>query len=127
VNAVAPGAGTPTGTVIFSIDGTAQSPVAVNNGQAVFSTSALSVGSHEIGASYSGDGNFNATAVDPSQTVTKAGTTTAISAAAGTSVFGEPVTFTANVNVAAPGAGTPTGTVTFTIDGVAQSAVALNN
>ncbi len=50
--------GTPTGTVTFTVDGTAQAPVTLSAGQAVFSTSGLSVGSHTLTAAYSGD-QFN--------------------------------------------------------------------
>jgi hypothetical protein len=127
VSAVSPGAGTPTGTVIFGIDGVAQSPVSMSSGQASFTTSSLSVGAHEISIAYSGDGNFNASTLDPAVTVIKANAATAVSASAAPSVFGQAVTFTAMVGVAAPGAGTLTGTVTFTIDGVAQTAVPLSN
>jgi uncharacterized membrane protein len=56
------GSGAPTGIVVFTIDGTAQPPVAlqVTNGisRATFSTSALSVGSHVIVAFYGGDSQF---------------------------------------------------------------------
>ncbi|MGB4966285.1 MAG: Ig-like domain repeat protein, partial [Microgenomates group bacterium] len=50
--------------------------------------------------------------------VTKADTTTTVTAVpASPSVFGQSVTFTATVAVVPPGAGTPTGTVSFNIDG----------
>jgi hypothetical protein len=45
--------------------------------------------------------------------VNKASTTTTLSSSANPSAIGQPVTFTATVNVVAPAAGTPTGTVTF--------------
>ena len=55
----ASGSGTPTGTVIFTIDGQAEPPVdlAVVNGvdQATFRTSSLAVRPHTITAAYSGD------------------------------------------------------------------------
>jgi hypothetical protein len=56
---VAPGGGAPTGTVIFTIDGTPQASLTLVGSQASFSTSGLSVGNHTITASYSGDANFN--------------------------------------------------------------------
>jgi uncharacterized protein YhjY with autotransporter beta-barrel domain len=53
-------ANTPTGTITFR-DGTATlSTVPVENNQASFTTSALTVGAHNITASYAGDGNFSA-------------------------------------------------------------------
>src|SRR2546429_8080219 len=58
--AVASGAGTPTGTVTFydstTIIGTGTLD---DTGQARFTASSLSGGSHTITASYGGDGNFN--------------------------------------------------------------------
>jgi hypothetical protein len=128
VNVAAPGAGTATGTVTFTIDGVAQSAVALNNGQATLTTSGLSAGSHVITAAYNGDGDFNTSASAAlNQTVNQAGTSTAISSSANPSTAGQAVTFTANVSAVSPGAGTPTGTVTFTVDGVAQTPVALSN
>lgn len=59
ISAVAPGAGTPTGSVSFSLDGVAQPAVAVSSGVAQINFSSLSPGSHTLTASYSGDGNFN--------------------------------------------------------------------
>ena len=64
--AVAPrsGGGTPTGTVTFTVDGTAQAPatLSVVGGVdlATFSTSSLAAGTHAIGASYGGDSAFSA-------------------------------------------------------------------
>ena len=59
---IATAAGTPTGTITFSIDGVAQPPVAVTtvNGQpgARFSTSSLGIGNHTIVATYSGAAGF---------------------------------------------------------------------
>ncbi|MCL4300803.1 MAG: Ig-like domain repeat protein [Anaerolineae bacterium] len=52
-------AGTPAGSLIFVVDGTPQSPVALAGGQATFSTSSLAVGNHTISANYSGDASFN--------------------------------------------------------------------
>jgi hypothetical protein len=55
-------AGTPTGTVTFSIDGVAQAPVmlAAVGGQdeATFSTASLSIGTHTISAVYNGNSTF---------------------------------------------------------------------
>ncbi|HEX8097689.1 MAG TPA: choice-of-anchor Q domain-containing protein, partial [Pyrinomonadaceae bacterium] len=52
-------AGTPTGTVQFKDNGNnLGSPATLNGGVATFTTSSLSVGSHNITADYNGDGNF---------------------------------------------------------------------
>jgi hypothetical protein len=124
---VAPGAGSPSGNVIFSIDGVAQLPSPVNGGQATFSTSHLQPGNHEVAMTYSGDGNFNSSVLDPSFTVVKADTATTITASSASSALGQSVTFSAVVGVVAPGSGTPTGSVNFMIDGSALPAVPLSN
>ena len=57
---VSPGAGTPTGTVVFLADGSPLTgPLVLSNGVASFGTSSLSHGEHTITAQYSGDGNFS--------------------------------------------------------------------
>jgi Bacterial Ig-like domain (group 3) len=51
--------GVPTGTVVFSVDGSPSVSATLNStGSATFTTSSLSVGTHEITCNYSGDGNF---------------------------------------------------------------------
>jgi len=121
VAAVAPGAGTPTGTVQF-MDGANSlgSPMALSGGQASLSTSPLNVASHYIKAVYSGDGNFNVTGFDAGSTATpvtqvvnKADSSSVTASSVNPSVFGQSVTFTATVTAVAPGSGTPTGTVDF--------------
>ena len=58
--AVAPGAGTPTGTVLFKTNGVALcNPVALDtNGVATLTTNSLPHGSNTVTAEYAGDGNF---------------------------------------------------------------------
>jgi len=59
VSAGGQGPGTPTGTVTFTVDGTTLGTVTLDNsGMASIDDSSLSVGSHSVVASYSGDGNF---------------------------------------------------------------------
>jgi len=115
VTANSPGAGTPTGTVTFKDGSSALGTGTLNgSGQATFTTSTLAVGSHSITASYGGDANFSgSTSSTLTQTVRKAGTTTLVSSSANPSVSGQAVTFTATVTAKSPGAGTPSGTVTF--------------
>ena len=124
--------GTPTGTITFTIDGHAEAPVqlAVGGGQdeATFTTSTLAAGQHSVTAAYSGDTYVSSSSGSlPSQVVNapalKASTTT-LSSSANPSTVGQQVTFTAVVS-AASYQGTPTGTVTFTIDGHAQAPVQL--
>jgi uncharacterized delta-60 repeat protein len=120
VSAVAPGAGTRTGSVAFKDGATTISGVTINaSGVATLSYSGLSIGTHSITASYSGDGNFSgSTSSAVSQVVNQAATTTTVISSANPSVFGAAVTFSATVSAVSPGAGTRTGTVTF-MDGAA--------
>ena len=81
---------------------------------ATVTTSALSVGVHNITAQYLDDVNFvGSTSSVYSDTVNRAATTTAVVADHNPSVYGTSVTFTATVSATAPGAGTPSGSVTF--------------
>jgi surface antigen len=82
-------------------------------------TSSLSVGSHPITATYGGDSRFlSGSSSTFNQVVNKAATTTGLAASPpGSAGFGDPVTFSATVSVPPPGAGTPTGNITFTVDG----------
>jgi hypothetical protein len=116
VAAVAPGAGTPTGTVNFYDNGTLLGSGTLDaNDHAIYATSVLSVATHPITATYAGDTNFttSTTSSTLSQVVNQASTTTTLSSSANPSVWGQSVTFTATVAAVAPGAGTPTGTVNF--------------
>ncbi len=80
------GTGSPTGSVQFVVDGSNfGSPVALTGlnttqSTAATSTSALSVGSHTVSATYIPTGGFNASngALAPNQVVNKANTTTTI-------------------------------------------------
>ncbi|HWH12159.1 MAG TPA: Ig-like domain repeat protein [Solirubrobacteraceae bacterium] len=133
---VAPGAGTPTGTVTFTDGGTtiagcsARPLSATSPDTATCTTAALSVAGspHSIVATYGGDGSFLSSGSSAlSYTVHKASTTTTVTASpASPSTFGQPVTFTASVAPVAPGAGTPTGTVAFTVDGTAVGSPTLS-
>ena len=116
VSAAAPGSGTPTGTVQFSIDGSKFGSVVALAGGSATSTSisTLKLGNHTITASYSGDGNFTAsTAPSFTQVVNKDNTTTSLVVTVNPSVYGQSISFTATVAAVAPGTGTPTGSVTF--------------
>jgi Pro-kumamolisin, activation domain/Bacterial Ig-like domain (group 3) len=114
VAAVAPGSGTPTGTVTFKNGATVLGTGTLSSGKATFSTSALAVGPHSITGIYSGSIHYN-TGISAvlTETENKASTSTTVISSHNPSVFGQSVTFTATVAAVAPGNGTPTGTVTF--------------
>jgi hypothetical protein len=121
VKAVASGSGTPTGTVTFmdgsTVLGTATLQVVNGVAQASLSVSTLAVGNHSLMAVYGGDSVFgisSSTAVN--ETVNQAQTKVTLTSSANPAVWGQSVTFTAVVSAKAPGAGTPTGLVTF-LDG----------
>jgi hypothetical protein len=55
----------PTGTVTFKDGSTKLATVTLRQGRGHFSTSTLSVGTHVITVSYSGDSNFNPNTAPP--------------------------------------------------------------
>ena len=73
----------------------------------------LGVGSHDLVSSFAGTGNFSDSLGLASLTVNRASTTLVLSSSVNPAAAGQAVTFTATVGVVAPGAGVPTGTVTF--------------
>ncbi|MEP7055214.1 MAG: Ig-like domain-containing protein [Actinomycetota bacterium] len=123
-SAVAPGAGTPTGTVTFTDGPAALGTAPVTAGHATVTTASLAVGSHGLVASYNGDGNFKPSSGSFTQLVGKASTVTTVISSANPSVYGQPVTFTVTECAAPPSdqpALPPSGSVVFTIDGSAAA------
>ena len=122
--------GTPTGTVTFKIDGQAQAPVplSVVGGAdlAQFVTSTLTRGQHSVVASYSGDSSFGSSTVLTTliQQVNPPGSTTTLASSANPLKVGGSVTFTATVT-AGSGTFTPSGEVTFSIDGRSEPSVSI--
>jgi hypothetical protein len=112
------GAGVPSGTVSF-IDGSTALGTATldNNGKATLSVTSLAVGSHNITASYTGNGSFNGSSVAAggavNQVVSQSSTIATISSSANPSVFGQVVVFTAVVSASGGGGGVPSGAITF--------------
>ena len=129
VTAVAPGTGTPTGTVTFKDGGTTIGTGTLNgSGIATLTTSSLSAASHSITAVYGGDSGFaSSTSSSFGQTVNQSSTSSTLGASTSSSVYGQPVTFTVTVVAVAPGSGVPTSTVQF-MDGASPlgSPVPLN-
>ncbi|WP_205473313.1 Ig-like domain-containing protein [Nocardioides sp. SYSU D00038] len=116
----APGAGAPSGTVTFTDGPTVLGEVAVGSGtggQAMLTTSALGVGQHAVVATYSGDGDFSPSTDSVTQRVQRAQTSTLVTSSANPARTGQAVTFSAQVTPVAPGAGEPTGSVRFTVNG----------
>jgi uncharacterized repeat protein (TIGR01451 family) len=120
-----PGAGTPNGVITFTTGASEYATALSANGVATVTTASLPVGSHVVTATYGGDGSFVTSSDSLTQTVGQAGTTTTLTSAPNASAFGQSVTFTATVTVNAPGAGTPSGVITFTT-GASEYATALS-
>jgi hypothetical protein len=126
VAAVAPGSGTPTGSVTFYDGGTAIGAGALSSGPdgtlATLTISTLAAGSHSLSADYVGDDNYAASgSQDVPLTVIEASaiapTTTTLTSSGNPSTYGQPISFTATVASTGATAGTPEGAVQFAVDG----------
>jgi hypothetical protein len=106
--------GTPTGTVSLSVDSGAAMTQSLNgSGIATFTVSGPNAGNRNLIASYAAQGNYGASTGSGTLTVNPAATTTAI-------ISAPSVTYNANGLVTvlvSSGTGTPTGTVSLSVDG----------
>ena len=123
IGALAPGAGTPSGSIEFVVDSGAAQSMPIVAGSATLSTASLTVGTHTLSISYAGDVQFNANTalLSGGQVVQRAGAAINLASSGSPSVFGQTVTFTSTVTALPPATGTPTGEVEFVVDGVALS------
>jgi large repetitive protein len=118
VATVSAASGTPTGTVTFSDGGTTLGTVNLNAAdQATLTTSALTIGSHSITASYSGDADDEGVTTTPVvESVSQAATQVVLVPQPG---FKKnklvSLTLKAEVQPIAPGGGVPSGTLTFEV------------
>lgn len=129
VAAQSPGAGTPTGTVHLLDNGTDIGSASLDvNGQAAFTNSSLSLGSHNLSTHYDGDSNFL-----PGKssvlvlTVIPSNSTTSVTSSTNPTRFGQAVTLTGTVSPVTGYSGTPTGTLTFYADGTSLGSATLDN
>jgi hypothetical protein len=114
----------PTGSVTFSDGANALATVQLGaTGAASLQTAALTVGSHTITASYSGDSNYAVASSFLIQTVQSANTQVALTASANPATYATPLALTATVT---SNGGMATGTVNFTDGGTAIGSAALN-
>ncbi len=128
VTVIAPGTGTPTGTVHFMDGATLLGSHALSGGVASFSDAKLAPGTHGITAVYVASGAYgDSTSSVLSEVVDQANSKTRIAASPNPSTSGASVTFTATLAAVAPGKGTPTGTVTFMDGGTALGTGTLNS
>ena len=116
----------PTGTLTLLDGGTAIGTQNVGtSGSFTFSTSTLSIGTHNLSVTYAGDAN-NGGSTSPTVTVVvqQAPTTTSLASSANPSTLGQPLTLTASVT--STGAGI-TGSVSFMDGSTLLGSVALTN
>jgi hypothetical protein len=130
VATVAPGGGTPTGTVTFKDGDVVLGTAAVGTGgAATFTTSFAATGGHAITAVYSGAPAFATSSQALTEQVNAApthkATTTSLFASANPVRVGQAVTFTAIVHDPS-GTGTPTGTLTFFVGNTVVARVTLD-
>ena len=146
---VAPAAGQPSGTVTFTDGGATLGVVPVDAaGRAALTTAALHAGTHSIAATYSGDGNFLASARGLTQVVAQAATHLEVAppvihidlhdlvwvemsarltvVATGVPVAGEPVVMMAKSKVLCSGVTSADGTATCRRHLIGTLAVVLN-
>ncbi|MDR3724878.1 MAG: Ig-like domain repeat protein [Terracidiphilus sp.] len=123
------GSAAPTGTITF-YDGTTQIGIGTLSGSpaiATFTTTSLAIGSHSIYASYGGDSSNGASQTTTlPQTISTTTTQTTLSASPLTGIAGASESLKASVAISS-GAGTPTGTVTFSSNGVTIGSAALSS
>jgi hypothetical protein len=108
----------PSGNIVFSDGATILAsqplvPISTSSGSASFTTNALSVGTHPIGAAYVPGGTLPAGSAALTQTVLRLTTAATITSSLNPSSFGQSVTFTATVTNTTGGVGAPGGIFTF--------------
>src|SRR5262249_41083885 len=107
-------AGTPIGTVFFRDGDTLLGSAPLDTAGRATLPTALFVAPHALTATFFGVSGFaDSTSAAVAVTVNRTATTVALRSSVNPAVTGQAVTFTAMVAAVAPGAGTPTGTVTF--------------
>ena len=117
--------GTQLGSVVIQTNNINQQSGGIQIAFVTANTAILPVGSQAITAKYSGDSNLQASTGNMTQTVNPAPTTTTLTANPGAPTYGQNVTFTATLS---PTYGnTPTGTVTFSMNGTTLGTASVSN
>jgi hypothetical protein len=107
----------PTGTVQFKVDGSSHgSPVTLSSGTASTSVTGLTIASHTLSATYSGDANYAAAGPISVSISVKAAATVKFTAPVTTQVQKATIPVGLKVTVTANTATAPTGTVSFSVD-----------
>lgn len=115
----APGAPAATGQVRFTADGVTLGTAALSAaGTATLSGAGLSVGPHDVTATYTGDSSYlESTSAAITQRVKKGDVTVVVPPPVAPTTSGGEVIVNANIAVLAPASGTPSGNVQFAVDG----------
>lgn len=106
--------GTPTGSIIFTDNGTSFGQPTLTNGDASFTYTGQTAATHTIVGTYSPTGGFDSSSAACTVTVNTLPSTAILTVVPTSINFGNPVALTATVSATnPPGPSTPTGTVTF--------------
>jgi large repetitive protein len=116
VSPVAPGTGTPTGTVLVSDGGSPANVCTITLPNTTCTIVETTPGTYTLTGTYSGDANFLGSSGSATAVVVSAdGSSTVVSDNASNPVTGDSFTFSATVSAVTPGSGTPQGTITWTV------------
>jgi len=121
--------GTPTGTVTITAGTTTLCTVKLSartGSCSPASATALSVGSHVLTGSYSGDSNFGSSTVTKTVKITKAASKTSLTLSAATVAYGKEKTLIMTVKVSPQFSGTPGGQVIITAGSTTLCTVTLS-
>lgn len=128
ITPLASSSSTPTGNVSFTLNGTAVGSATVSGGTATTTITAPASGTYSLVAIYGGDGNFTgSTSTSVTVTVSKISTTTSVTPSTTTPAAGASMQVSATVTPSTTGSSSPTGTVTFTLDGVTAGSATLGS
>jgi Bacterial Ig-like domain (group 3)/Putative Ig domain/Calx-beta domain len=100
-----------------------------STGQASYTLTTLTAGTHAITAAFSGDSDFTSSTSDAFSQYVDAdpASSTALTSSANPSVSGQSITFTATVSPVSPATGTPTGNIVFKDSTTTLATVALTS
>ncbi|WP_133161142.1 Ig-like domain-containing protein [Microterricola pindariensis] len=112
------GDGTPTGSVVFTVDGIPLTATSFASGTATLEHAFWTVGTHTVSVAFTDGVHYDGSEDGPIEfRVEQAATDLALASDVSPAVFGQAVTVSATLGVVAPGAGVPDGEIEFELDG----------
>jgi hypothetical protein len=117
VAAIAPGAGTPAGTVAVNDGAGNTCDFTLSSGEGSCELSSTSAEGKTLTATYAESTNFLESTISTDHSVIKADTEMSVDRSIISPVFGQPLSLSADVSVLSPGSYTPSGPVQFYMDG----------